>query len=147
VNDHELIFREYSNVVSNIHDHVHGAKIRTNISPNFLIHIHIREYEYESNMAENLMFIFANMNIRPSLNRMYVGQHRYERWCTGSSALWVGRSLLAGGRVPRVFSGLVFRRRSAASSSLAHTNAFWEILGRCNPFARPSLTWAFTHFY
>jgi hypothetical protein len=33
----------------------------------FHVHIHIREYEYESNMAENLMFIFANLNIRASL--------------------------------------------------------------------------------
>jgi hypothetical protein len=33
----------------------------------FHVHIHIREYEYDSNMAENLMFIFANMKIRASL--------------------------------------------------------------------------------
>jgi hypothetical protein len=67
VNEYERIIREYSNADSNIHEHVHGAKIRTNNWPNFHIHVHIREYEYESNMAENLMFIFANMNIRPSL--------------------------------------------------------------------------------
>jgi hypothetical protein len=39
----------------------------------FHVHIHIREYEYESNMAENLMFIFANMNIRASLNPIWKG--------------------------------------------------------------------------
>jgi hypothetical protein len=33
----------------------------------FHIRIHFREYEYESNMAEIFMFIFANMNIRASL--------------------------------------------------------------------------------
>jgi hypothetical protein len=33
----------------------------------FRVHIHIREYEYESNMAANLMFIFANMYFRESL--------------------------------------------------------------------------------
>jgi hypothetical protein len=35
----------------------------------FHVLIHIREYEYESNMAANLMYIFANMNIRASLHR------------------------------------------------------------------------------
>jgi hypothetical protein len=77
--EYERVIRECSSAVSNIHEYVHGAKIQPNNSPNFHIHIHIREYEYESNMFKILMFIFANMNIRPSLIKYRLTAQRWRK--------------------------------------------------------------------
>jgi hypothetical protein len=54
---------------------------------NFHVHIHIREYE--SNMAKNLMFIFANMNIRASLHPIYFGLFSDLRMGSGAGRLCV----------------------------------------------------------
>jgi hypothetical protein len=61
----------------------------------FHVHIHIREYEYESNMAENIMFIFANMNIRASLLLKQTWQPRALAIAAEAGSHWTEAPTLA----------------------------------------------------